>query len=132
MLYDILKRSEESLFERIEAQTQCSQDPKERAIAAIREIYLAPDSIIRYVTPTDYENLLTKLPNKIYTAEKAKSQDYFSRILALFEIDNANCDMQVLGQLMDALSFPLPLFDCPIPHIFMIGTAPLGLEISDN
>lgn len=105
LLYDILKRCEKSLFERIENQRESVESLKERFKMAIREIYLAPDSLVLYVSPTDLENLLYKLPEEVFEVEKAKSQDYFARALALFEIDQVSCDIQVLAQLMDALCF---------------------------
>ncbi|MBU5675183.1 TetR/AcrR family transcriptional regulator [Alkaliphilus sp. MSJ-5] len=105
LLYDILKRCETNMFNRIEALKGENIDKREKAIKAAKEIYLAPDSIILYVSPTDFENLLHRLPSEIYEKEKEKSKDYFKRTSEIFEIDETVCDVNVLSQLMDALSF---------------------------
>lgn len=105
LLYDIVKRCETNMFNRIEALKGENIDKREKAIKAAKEIYLAPDSIILYVSPTDFENLLHRLPSEIYGKEKAKSKDYFKRTSEIFEIDKTVCDVNVLSQLMDALSF---------------------------
>ncbi len=93
------------MFNRIEAFKGENIGKREKAIKAAKEIYLAPDSIILYVSPTDFENLLHRLPSEIYEKEKEKSKDYFKRTSEIFEIDETVCDVNVLSQLMDALSF---------------------------
>ncbi|GIN87993.1 hypothetical protein J6TS2_43790 [Heyndrickxia sporothermodurans] len=105
LLYDILKRCESNMFNRIEALKSNKISKKEKAIKAAKEIFLAPDSIILYVTPTDFESLLRRLPSEIYEQEKEKAKDYFKRTTDIFEIDENACDINVLSQLMDALSF---------------------------
>ncbi|MGE6258502.1 TetR/AcrR family transcriptional regulator [Heyndrickxia sporothermodurans] len=105
LLYDILKRCEFNMFNRIEALKSNNISKKEKAIKAAKEIFLAPDSIILYVTPTDFENLLRRLPSEIYEQEKEKAKDYFKRTTDIFEIDENACDINVLSQLMDGLSF---------------------------
>ncbi|TCZ78231.1 TetR/AcrR family transcriptional regulator [Paenibacillus albiflavus] len=105
LLFDILKRCERNSFERIEALKKENLSKKEKVVKAAKEIYLAPDSIILYVTPTDFESLLRKLPSEVYEQEKKKAADYFKRTTEIFEIDTDVCDIHVLSQLMDALSF---------------------------
>ncbi|QUH18570.1 TetR/AcrR family transcriptional regulator [Alkaliphilus sp. B6464] len=105
LLYDIVKRCETNMFNRIEALKGENIDKREKAIKAAKEIYLAPDSIILYVSPTDLENLLHRLPSEIYEKENEKAKDYFKRTSEIFEIDETVCDVNVLSQLMDALSF---------------------------
>ncbi len=48
---------------------------------------------------------MRKLPVEVIEKEKGKSQDYFSRLLNVLDIDGINCDVCILSQLMDTLSF---------------------------
>lgn len=105
LLYSIIKRSEKNMFERVEAILSETLPTKEKIIKALKEIYLAADSLVFYVSPADIEYLLRKLPAGTEDEEARKSNDYFIRTLSLCGIDPAKCDMDVLAFLMDALHF---------------------------
>lgn len=105
LLYSIIKKSESRMFERVEAVLSESINLKERLVKALKEIYLAADSIVLYVSPSDIELLLRKLPAEEADREALKSNDYFSRTLSLCGIDESRCEMDVLAYLMNALHF---------------------------
>lgn len=103
LLYTIIKKSEKRMFERVESVLSEKIKLKERLVKALKEIYLAADSIVLYVSPSDIEYLLRKLPDEAVDWESVKSNDYFSRTLALCGIDESRCEMDVLAYLMNAL-----------------------------
>ncbi|WP_054403879.1 TetR/AcrR family transcriptional regulator [Paenibacillus solani] len=105
LLYSIIKKSESRMFERVEAVLSERINLKERLVKALKEIYLAADSIVLYVSPLDIELLLRKLPAEAADREALKSNDYFSRTLSLCGIDESGCEMEVLAYLMNALHF---------------------------
>lgn len=105
LLYSIIKKSESRMFERVEAVLSENTNLKERLVKALKEIYLAADSIVLYVSPSDIELLLRKLPAEVADREASKSNDYFSRTLSLCGIDESRCEMDVLAYLMNALHF---------------------------
>lgn len=105
LLYSIIKKSESRMFERVEVVLSEHISLKERLVKALKEIYLAADSIVLYVSPSDIELLLRKLPAEATDREAIKSNDYFSRTLSLCGIDESRCEMDVLAYLMNALHF---------------------------
>jgi AcrR family transcriptional regulator len=105
LLYMIIKKSENRMFEKVESVLSENIKLKERLIKALKEIYLAVDSIVLYVSPSDIEYLLRKLPDEAADWEVLKSNDYFSRTLSLCGIDESGCEMDVLAYLMNALHF---------------------------
>jgi AcrR family transcriptional regulator len=105
LLYSIIKKSESRMFERVEAVLSENTNLNERLVKVLKEIYLAADSIVLYVSPSDIELLLRKLPGEVADREASKSNDYFSRTLSLCGIDESRCEMDVLAYLMNALHF---------------------------
>ncbi|WP_098748496.1 TetR/AcrR family transcriptional regulator [Paenibacillus sp. EZ-K15] len=105
LLYSIIKKSESRMFERVEAVLSKNTNLNERLVKVLKEIYLAADSIVLYVSPSDIELLLRKLPAEVADREASKSNDYFSRTLSLCGIDESRCEMDVLAYLMNALHF---------------------------
>lgn len=105
LLYQIIKKCESNMFERVEAIMSENIEVKEKLIKALKEIYLAEDSIVFFVSPSDIEYLLRKLPAEAADWEAAKSKDYFSKTLSLCGIDKSECDFDVLSYLMNALHF---------------------------
>ncbi|WP_339291631.1 TetR/AcrR family transcriptional regulator [Paenibacillus sp. FSL W8-0187] len=105
LLYSIIKKSESRMFERVEALLSENANLNERLVKVLKEIYLAADSIVLYVSPSDIELLLRKLPAEVADREASKSNNYFSRTLSLCGIDESRCEMDVLAYLMNALHF---------------------------
>ncbi|MCM3342224.1 TetR/AcrR family transcriptional regulator [Paenibacillus sp. MER TA 81-3] len=105
LLYTIIKKNENRMFERVESVLSKKIKLKEKLIKALKEIYLAADSIVLYVSPSDIEYLLRKLPDEAADWEALKSNDYFSRTLSLCGIDESGCEIDVLACLMNALHF---------------------------
>ncbi|MGG3307273.1 TetR/AcrR family transcriptional regulator [Paenibacillus lautus] len=105
LLFSIIKKSESRMFERVEAVLSENANLNERLVKVLKEIYLAADSIVLYVSPTDIELLLRKLPAEVADREASKSNNYFSRTLSLCGIDESRCEMDVLAYLMNALHF---------------------------
>jgi AcrR family transcriptional regulator len=105
LLYTIIKKNERRMFERVESILSEKINVKEKIVKALKEIYLASDSIVHYVSPSDFEYLLRKLPDEVSGWEALKSNDYFSRTLSLCGIDESKCEMDVLAYLMNALHY---------------------------
>ncbi|SYX87099.1 TetR/AcrR family transcriptional regulator [Paenibacillus alvei] len=105
LLYAIIKQNERRMFEKVESILSEKINVKEKIVKALKEIYLAADSIVHYVSPSDFEYLLRKLPDEVSDWEALKSNDYFSRTLSLCGIDESECEMDVLAYLMNALHY---------------------------
>lgn len=104
-LYDVIRRCEREVFDRVEHALSESLPKKEMLVKLLKEIYLAKDSLVLYVSPKDIETLLRKLPAQYANWQKEKSESYFERTLQLFELDSKQVRMDVLSHLMDSLHF---------------------------
>ena len=104
-LYDIIKKNEQALFDRILEIGASSGNFKDKITHALHEIYLAPDSLALYVQPSDLEYLLRKLPDAINRKEKDKSKTNFQQTMNVLGIEDTPCDYSVLANLMDGLHF---------------------------
>lgn len=104
-LYDIIKKNEQALFDRILEIGASSGNFKDKITHALHEIYLAPDSLALYVQPSDLEYLLRKLPDTLNRKEKDKSKTNFQRTMNVLGIEDSPCDYSVLANLMDGLHF---------------------------
>lgn len=100
-LYEVLRRSEEEMFIRMESVMAQDLHDKERIKQFLREVFLAPDSVVLYLSPTDLEVLLRKLPPEFQEREQKKSEDYFKRSLKLLKVSNNK--MKVVAMLTDCL-----------------------------
>jgi len=100
-IYEVLKRSEAELFARMEAIMSQELFDKEQIEKFFREVYLAPDSVILYLSPTDLEVLLRKLPTEYRGRENEKSADYFKRSLELLGVGTNK--MEAVALLTDCL-----------------------------
>lgn len=104
LLLAIILKAEKNMFNRIEVILSENLEPRAKIIKALKEIYLAADSIVFFVTPSDIEYLLRKLP-EADADWVVKSNDYFSKTLLLCGIDETRCDIYVLAHLINALHF---------------------------
>lgn len=100
-LYEVLKRSEAELFARMEAIMSQEINSKEQVKRFLREVYLASDSVVLYLSPTDLEVLLRKLPPEYRAREDKKAADYFERSLELLKVEKDK--MEVVALLTDCL-----------------------------
>lgn len=104
-LYEVARRSEREMFERMECVLSESIPAKDKIIKVFHEVYLASDSLVPYVAPKDIEVLLRKLPEEYAKRDQKKSENYFERSMQLLGIEGAQIQMGVLGHLMDSLAF---------------------------
>ena len=104
-LYEVIKRSENDIFDRLEATLTSSSPSKDVLIKALHEIFLNDDSIALYITPKDAEWLYRKLPPEYAERECKKGKDYFERTILAMGINPAKLDFGVLAHLMDSLVY---------------------------
>ncbi|WP_158442479.1 TetR/AcrR family transcriptional regulator [Paenibacillus sp. JCM 10914] len=100
-LYDVIKKWETALFEQFETIMKTEMMQREKITMFIRERYLSEDSISRYVSPTDMEILLRKLPPEFSEAENEKSKNNMADSMKMFNINIVQ--MEVLGALLDCV-----------------------------
>lgn len=100
-VYEALRRSEGELFARMEVIMAQGLRDRERTGRFLREVFLAPDSVLLHLSPTDLEVLLRKLPSEYREREKNKSDDYFRRSLALLGVGENQ--METVALLTDCL-----------------------------
>ncbi|WMT39492.1 TetR/AcrR family transcriptional regulator [Paenibacillus sp. D2_2] len=105
-LYEIVKKAEKKMLDTILTIQYDDGNFRDNVVRALKEIYLAPDSIALFVQPDDLEFLMRKLPDKAQEWKDQKPQDNFKRTAQIFGI--AEDDMMafgVLSYLMDALQY---------------------------
>ncbi len=95
-LYEVLNRSRAELFTRMEAIMSGELRGKEQLKRFFHEVYLAPDSVILHLPPTELEILLEKLPREYQEGEKAGARDYFQRSFELLQIEERQMEMVAL------------------------------------
>ena len=104
LFYEVLKENEQSLFAKItEAQTE-GLGQKEKVSALFREIYLAPDSIVLYISSADIDWLIRKLPEEYFEREKEKAASYFGLFMSAMNIDPDKIDISVLSGLIETVA----------------------------
>lgn len=100
-LYEVIRRSEAELFGSMEENMSHMPIEKNQIQKFFHEIFLAPESIILFLSPIDLEVLLRKLPQEYRDREDEKITDYFQRCLNLLHL-NEN-QMEVVALLTDCL-----------------------------
>lgn len=105
LMYNVLKHCESKMFNSLLQLSNDACEKHEKIKKALYEIYLSKDSIVLYVTQSEHQSLLRKLPSEVYEKEKQKSTNYFEEAMAFFDIDPKRIELNVLSQLMDALVF---------------------------
>lgn len=100
-LYEVLKRSEAELFGRMEAGMAGGIRDQKKGEQFLRDIFLAPDSIILHLSPKDQELLLCKLPPEYRERENSKSANYFERSMELLGVGQET--MEALALLTDCM-----------------------------
>lgn len=104
-LYEVIKHSENEVFDRLESTLSESSPNRELLIKGLHEIYLADDSIALYVTPKDVEWLMRKLPPEYTERERKKAEDFLERTMYIMGINPTTFNTGILIHLMDSLAF---------------------------
>lgn len=104
-LYKVVLRAEKELFDSIFALKGVVPDKKELINVSLKNLYLSRQSIALKVSPEDLDTILKKLPSEYQTLHKEKSENYFQKTLALFDLEEAQLDMGVLSLLMYSLHY---------------------------
>ena len=104
-LYQVIKRSESEMFERVSSELTRLKSCKTLITNVLREIFIAEDSLVLYTTPEDLEVLLRKLPLEYIQSEQVISTDYFEQTLQLLGIDKEKINFAVFSHLMNSLHF---------------------------
>jgi len=102
-LYSVIKKWESELFEQFETIMGGEKSQREKITTFLRESYLSENSLNRYISPTDTEVLLRKLPPEFNEAENEKSNNYIASSMKSFNLDIVQ--MEALGALLDCIGF---------------------------
>ena len=102
-MYSVIKKWESELFEQFEIIMEGKKSQREKIITFLRESYLSENSLNRYISPTDTEVLLRKLPSAFSEAEKEKSNNYIANFMKSFNLDIVQ--MEALGALLDCIGY---------------------------
>lgn len=106
LLFHVIQKSEQKLFQTILAIDYKTGDFREKVTTALKEIYLSKDSIVLYLRPEDMESLTEKLPAKAKASVEQKQTNNFQQIAELFGIDSTDLEtFGVISYLMDCLHF---------------------------
>ena len=104
-LYEVIKRSESEMFERMRAELVSLKPCKSLVVNVLCEFFIAEDSLVLYTTPEDLAVLTRKLPLEYIEREQVISTDYFEQTLHLLQIDKEKINFGVLTHLMNSLHF---------------------------
>ncbi|QQO07755.1 TetR/AcrR family transcriptional regulator [Breznakiella homolactica] len=102
-LYEVLKKNEAMLFSRMETVMARKLKKHDEVVHFLRDVYLAEDSLVMFVSPMDMEILLRKLPREYAVRERKKSEGYFERSLSLLGISKKK--METIALLTDCLNY---------------------------
>lgn len=102
-LYETLKISEKKIFDAMMNLNLDTGDFRESVRTALRDIYLAPDSLALYAKTEDIEHLMRKVSAETREQEQELSQNYLVQAGKLFNIQNE--DLGILAYLMNALQY---------------------------
>jgi len=105
MLYEIIKQEEQRMIDVSLSYDFESGNFKDVIKMCLNDIYLAPDSIALYITPADFEYLLSRLPDKRNEWLNAKPQNNYSIIAQHLGIDSTGQSFGVIAYLLDALQY---------------------------
>lgn len=106
LMLAVIQKDEERLFRKILSIDYSSGDFRETIGKALKEIYLAEDSIALYVKPEEISSLILKMPKYSQNLIDQKQQNNFQRIARLFGIEkNDSHAFGVVAYLMDSLHF---------------------------
>jgi len=104
LLYEIVENAESKMLDTFLSLQFNKGDFKQNVAAALKDIYLAPDSIALFIQSGDIEFLLRKLPHKMQEWQNQKSQNNFKRTADIFGINSDDVmTYGVLSDLMDSL-----------------------------
>ncbi len=101
-LFETIRQREEELFNKMEVLMAQGPHSTARYEQILREICLAPDSIIFQLSPVELDALLRKLPPEYHQHMQDKSSDHFARMLALLQVGENK--MEAIALLTDCLS----------------------------
>lgn len=101
--YEVIKKWEQELFKQLEANMKKKISHREKITTFLRQNYLSENGISRYISTTDLEILLRKLPPEFKKAEKEKATDYQTSAMKLFNVGEVQ--METLGALLDCIGF---------------------------
>jgi len=102
-LYAVIKKWESELVEQFEIIMEGEKSRQEKITTFLRENYLSDNSLNRYISPTDKEVLLRKLPPEFSEVEKEKSNNYIANFMKSLNLDIVQ--MEALGALLDCIGY---------------------------
>ena len=101
-LYEAISQWEKKIFSKIEEIMTSVYSEKDKAVAVLKEIYIAEDSLMTVINQTDKEILLRKLPAEYREIETGKSENNFQKALQHMNLNNQQ--MEVIALLTDCLN----------------------------
>ena len=106
LLYEIVKNAESKMLDTVLSLQFDKGDFKQNVATALKDIYLAPDSIALFILPEDIEFLMRKLPHKVHEWENEKSDNNFKRTADIFGISDTDVmTYGILSDLLDSLQY---------------------------
>ncbi|TLG73848.1 TetR/AcrR family transcriptional regulator [Culicoidibacter larvae] len=103
--FEVIKRDEAALFDKMKAVRERELDLEEQLRVCIREVYLAEDSLVLFVSTEDLLWLFRKLPVEKLEEKKLLEEEYFSQTFEMFGLDKENYDLLVWSNMISCLHF---------------------------
>lgn len=105
LFYSVVKFCEQNMIDEIFKIQNLDMGASEKVHKVMYEMYLAPDSIMLYLSPADMDWLIRKLPTEYFEYEQKKSDINFNQILSFFHIDSNKLNVEVISALMEAVNY---------------------------
>lgn len=103
LLYDVIKKTEKKMFETTLKMLESGEALHTKMEAVLDQVFLAPDSLILYVSPSDLEALMRKLPDHYSEYEMSKSASNFEMFASLLHIKITPQNYGTIAYLTDCL-----------------------------
>jgi len=105
MLYELIRNEEQRMIDVLLSYDFVSENFKNAVKMCMNDIYLSPDSIALYVTPSDLEYLIMKLPDKHNEWLDVKPKNNFALIAQQLGINTTDESFGIVAYLMDSLQY---------------------------
>jgi AcrR family transcriptional regulator len=105
LFWEIIKREEQQLVDQIKSAAQEKIDLKTKVKKIMRNLFLADDCIVYYLSQADLEIIARKLPPEVIQADMENGQDVTRTLLSLCKMDASPESIETLTGMLRTLQF---------------------------
>lgn len=103
LLFDLVKKAEKNMFDTILKVLDSEMALRDKIEEILYKVYLSSDSLIFYVSSTDIDYLMRKLPDRYVEFERLKSEGNFEKVAELIHLEVSPLNYGTISYLMEGL-----------------------------